>query len=231
MNLITCVVENGKPTARKVNWYNYYSPIRAKFGAQYLVACSDNDQIPDDYTIPIQRHDAYFMRPELTENALNVITFKEELPPRVDGATYPRHWRSLLACFELGQDLGADHLLTLESDSWVLTPRLAERLITLPAGIGCPWCPLHDMAELMLASYHRDVFPMMIAFIKSKSWEEWAKPQPHNLERTLSRVFNLTIWREMIGDRYVEYLPPANVPPADADFIIQGEATPPVWKG
>jgi hypothetical protein len=232
-NLLTCVVEYGKPSARKSNWYKYYSPIRVKLDARYLVASGDSDPILMDYdcnTNVIQCPDIYWHR-KLREDSLNLLWFREALPARSDGNTYPRHWRSLLACFELAKVTGCERLLTLESDSWALTRRLADRLGGFPSGIGCPWCACHSMVELMLAVYHRDIYGKMIDFIKAKSWAEWAKPQPHNLERTVGAHFNVQPWMDLVGDRYCERDPAEQTPPADADFIIQGEGITPAWKG
>jgi hypothetical protein len=231
-NLITCVIENSKPTVRKNNWWAYYGPLRARFDAKYLVACSDDENVANDYNCDTSIITAESDRPQrqVREDALNIVTFKTQLPARVDGCSYPRHWRSLLTCFDLAKKLQCERLLTLESDSWVLTGRLADRLAKFPSGIGCPWCAVHTMAELMLAVYHRDIFDRMIAFIKRKSWEEWAKPQPENLERTLAKEFGIIPWMDLVGDRYVEREKPEQTPPADADFVIQGEGHTPLFR-
>jgi hypothetical protein len=241
MNIISAVVELDKPIDRKVNWINYYLPLRHRLNAGYFVLSSDQDgdfaqlNFPNrEVSILDYERRGWFRG--LRDDCVNVICFKDKLPPRPEGKSnsYPRHWRSLLACFELAKAVNAENLLTLESDSWVLSDRLADRLYNWSHGIGCPWCPVHNMPELMLAAYNKDSYEAVMKLIKSKSWEQWAEPQPENLERLFGHTFKLEIWQDMIGDRYVEYqdIGPQGKPiPEDADFCIQGDHITPRFKG
>ena len=227
-NLISCAIENAKPTARKNAWAKYYLPLLDKFDAMALVAFSDSDPIPkEEYEVPI------WEGAPLKRDALNIHAAYLRLPARVDGNSYPRHWHYLWRALRLAWDLKADRLFTIESDSWVLTQRVINRMMNCKAGIGCPWCLIHGMPETMLAAYSREAFKPMIGFIESKTWQEWAEPQPLCLERKLPEIFTHEIWGDIIGDRYCEYLPedPRHVVPPSADFVIQGEGTSPVWRG
>jgi len=226
MNIIACQIENEKPTDRKIEWYRYYAPIKASFGSDLLLASSDSPDIAEDYDIPI--HVVSDIR-RLNPDALNILPQPTALPRRVNDWTYPRYVRSVLACFLAAHDLGAERLILLDSDTFVLSARLARHLGTLDRGCGSCWCERFGFAEIMCSAFCRDTYQAVIDFIHGKSWEQWTEPQPEPFEMMLPKAIpDFQIWRQFIGNRYSEC--EDRTVPEDADFVCQGNAGTCRWK-
>ena len=232
MNIICCAIENEKPNARKEFWFRYYSKIMREFDAEYLIAISDGPNISQDYQIPVEQIDFSDPVSMWIKGRLNIVTFPEQLPARVDGSTYPRYYRSIWAAMTIGMALKVDRVLEIETDAWVYTPRMAKRLASHSRPtIGCGFSSRWGFPELMLATYPHALFAEVAQFIEQRTWADWAKPQPEIFEKVMEQTFPTTIWGDMIGDRYAEasgFVAPA----ADADFSVQDErVTIDRWRG
>ena len=186
MNMIGGTMVNKFPIARTENYFKYYHPLLRKFDSEYLVVSADSDAVSTEYHVPIHKvpfksvDDGRFTLDPL---ALNIITFEDPMVLKVNIWTYPAFWRSLWSLLKLAKKIGAVRLIELGTDCWVHTQRFADRLSTYQGpGIGCPWCARYQMLDLALASFHRDVFDSLIAFIESKTWAEWTVPQTMDFE-------------------------------------------------
>jgi hypothetical protein len=236
MNILGATFLNHKPNDRKENWFRFYHCLRDKFDADFLVAAADDREVSRALRMPVNIiPESDLSLPHLEPFMLNIITFDAVLPDRVNMWTYPRYWRSFHGLMRVAKAVGAERLLHLETDAWVYTQRLADRFKShTPARadghdrVACPWCPRYRMAELMLGVYHRSIFDPLLKFIESKTWEEWAQPQPMDFETAITINFGVQIWRDMIGDRYSEDGRPL---PANADFSVQDDVSVPVWRG
>jgi predicted GIY-YIG superfamily endonuclease len=230
-NLLGCTIINEFPNDRKENYFRYYHPIRREFGAEFLVASSNSKEVPTDYHMPITTFPAEAIGIEKFKPnfyGLNILTFEQRLPTRLNIWTYSEYWRSLWANLKLAKALDCVRLIELETDAWVYTKRLANRMINYRNGIGCPYCAKHKCAELMAAVYHRDTYDAVISFIESKSWEEWAKPQPCDFENAMMQKFKIDVWKDFLGDRHLEY---GHAMDPNADFSVNDIYQVPVWRG
>jgi hypothetical protein len=198
-----------------------------KFGADYIMAVSDSEQVPTDYQIPIAVWPFDEKCVPLVKDKLNIITFKEPLPARIDRLTYPRYYRSLWGAIKIAKMLQADRLLEIESDAWVYTQRLATKLASIETGIGSPWCPRYRMPEVMLAAYYHDSFDATLRLIESRTWAQWSEPRLASFEQIVSANLPLVVWDEFKGDRYVE----CGIPVCESsDFSVQDTIPALKWK-
>ncbi len=117
---------------------------------------------------------------------------------RQSGAAYPGWWRSFFHSLDLARAMGAEKIVHIESDAYVLRPRLAEFLNGLRTGWHVLWIPTYGMPETAIQVICADQFQQFDAF----------RSDPGNQinERIAEHILPFTdIHKEFIGDRYSEF--------------------------
>ena len=149
---------------------------------------------------------------------------------------YPGWWRSFLHSIDVARELGADKIIHIESDAYILSPRLVDFINQTQTGWHVLWTRHNDFPETAIQVICRDQFDSFENFKKTNPSLHFPDMAEHVLPFT-------AVHREFKGDRYSElqrnrggilrskkfnFLRLINwefftVPvPADADFATQG---------
>lgn len=162
-----------------------------------------------------------------------MIRFDDNLG-RKSISDYPGWWRSFLHSVQIARDLGVDKIIHIESDAYILTPRLADFINNIQSGWHVLWSPHYQFPETAIQIICQDQFDRL---------EQLKHAHPdYAFSDIAEKVLPFTsINQEFKGDRYSEFqknrgifrsrkfnkLPIFNldffvVPiPADADFVTQ----------
>jgi hypothetical protein len=235
--LMGCTSENHYAPDRVVRWFDYYSRLKEDMGVDCLATSSDSSVLNSGWEVPVRVGGDG--KRVFDRDALNVLTCGTELPPRVDGNTYPRLWRSFARLLQAAKEARAPKLVYVESDFRVLSGRLAERVRMVESGFAAAYCPRQNFVESGLMVVCADAYDRVLRAVTSKPWHERCLPQrgDDTLEATLARECRPQAWSDLVGDRYSEtgYMRPdpaypGNVP-ADADFAAQADGLPAGYRG
>ena len=162
-----------------------------------------------------------------------IIRFENNLG-RQSIKDYPGWWRSFLHSVAVAKELGADKIIHIESDAYVLSQRLVDFINQTRTGWHVLWTQHNNFPETAIQVICRDQFDVFENF-KAQN------PSLHFPDYA-ERILPFTdVNREFIGDRYSElhrnrgifrskkfnFLPEYweffRVPiPEDADFVTQG---------
>lgn len=126
---------------------------------------------------------------------------------------YKYCWRALYFGRELFQEYDYDKVIHLNNDSFVLSKKIANHIVSIKDGEGwMPWCPKHSFPECDINVYTKNF---------EGYWNLTAKPYGSWVPQAMENVLRSHSWKvekEWIGDRYSEY--PIEIP-KDADFATQ----------
>lgn len=149
---------------------------------------------------------------------------------------YPGWWRSFLHSINVARELGADKIIHIESDAYILSPRLVDFINQVQSGWHVLWTEHNDFPETAIQVICRDQFEIFENFKNKNPSLHFPDMAEHVLPFT-------AVHREFKGDRYSElqrnrgrilrskkfnFLRRINwefftVPvPEDADFATQG---------
>jgi len=126
-----------------------------------------------------------------------IIHFDNNLG-RNSTADYPGWWRSFLHSVDIANQLGVDKIIHIESDAYILTPRLADYINEIQSGWHVLWSPHYQFPETAIQVICRDQFDI---------FEQIKKDHP---DFTFSDIAEkvlpfTTINREFKGDRYSDF--------------------------
>lgn len=124
---------------------------------------------------------------------------------------YRGWWRSFLFALDVAQTYGFDKIVHVESDAYLVSPRMVEYVNGLRRGWTAMWCPRWSFPETAVQVICADAFDAM-AEVYSRGLDELVKLQA---EYTLPFTH---VAKDLVGDRYGEYR--ADVP-ADADYACE----------
>lgn len=124
---------------------------------------------------------------------------------------YRGWWRSFLFALDVAQTYGFDKIVHVESDAYLVSPRMVDYVNGLSRGWTAMWCPRWNFPETAVQVICADAFDAM-AEIYGRGLDELCKRQA---EYTLPFTH---VERGLVGDRYGEYRD--DVPP-DADYACE----------
>lgn len=163
-----------------------------------------------------------------------IIRFDDNLG-RQSIKDYPGWWRSFLHSVEVARELGADKIIHIESDAYILSPRLRNFLDQTSTGWHVLWTQHNNFPETAIQVICRDQFEIFEDFKQKNPTLHFPDMAEHMLPFT-------AVNKEFKGDRYSELkrnrgifkskkfnslpifkLDFFNVQvPEDADFVTQG---------
>lgn len=163
-----------------------------------------------------------------------IIRFDNNLG-RQSGADYPGWWRSFLHSVKVANELGVDKIIHIESDAYIMTPRLAKFINEIESGWNVLWSPRYRMPETAIQVICRDQFPILEQFKDSH--------RDYSFSDIAEKVLPFTtVHKQFKGDRYSDFTKNRwifrskkfnKIPifkhvffwetiPPDADFVTQG---------
>lgn len=164
----------------------------------------------------------------------NVIVRFDDNLGRQSMSAYPGWWRSFLHSVTLARELGADKIIHIESDAFILSSRLADFINAIESGWHVMWTEYYKFPETAIQVICRDQFD---------AFEQFKARQPDlNYGELAEYLLPFTsVDRQFKGDRYSEIRSLRgifrskkferiallrkhiyrNTIPADADFVTQ----------
>ena len=148
---------------------------------------------------------------------------------------YPGWWRSFLHSVEVARELDVDKIIHIESDAYILSPRLRDFIDQTRSGWHVLWTQHNNFPETAIQVICRDQFEIFEDFKRKNPTLHFPDMAEHMLPFT-------AVNKEFIGDRYSElkrnrgifkskkfnFIPMFKWDfftvqvPADADFVTQG---------
>lgn len=134
--------------------------------------------------------------PPLAEDAKLVVRFPDNLG-RQSTSIYPGWWRSFFYSLQLARLTGAEKIVHIESDAYILSQRLADFINEVSSGWHVMWSPRYRMPETAIQVICADQFTSFERF----------QQDPHNRvnHEFAENILPFTeIHKEFSGDRYSE---------------------------
>ena len=179
--------------SRYQRWLDYYQngPIKA---LKKIMIDDGSPFLPSHKiikTIPVN------MPLTPNEDEKLIIRFDDNLG-RKSTSDYPGWWRSFLHSISIANELDADKIIHIESDAYILTPRLADYINEIKSGWHVLWSPHYQFPETAIQVICRDQFDIF-GQIKT-DYPNFTFPD------IAEKVLPFTnINREFKGDRYSEF--------------------------
>jgi hypothetical protein len=218
---------------RYQRWLDYYAngPIDADFR---IMIDDGSPYLPPPDVIQTVHHAAPLA---LAGGGSALVHFDDNLG-RQSISAYPGWWRSFLHSLALARELGADKIIHIESDAYILSPRLADYINGVAAGWHVMWTERCQFPETAIQVICRDQFDAL---------ERFKARQPDlNYGEIAEKILPFTtVARQFKGDRYSEMRKNRGIfrsrkfdriplfqtsffttpIPADADFVTQAIPT------
>jgi len=215
--------------SRYQRWLDYYKDVPINAVKKILID-DGSPSLPPRDSINMLPHDAPLASNE-DENL--IIRFDDNLG-RQDMETYPGWWRSFLHSVEVAKALGADKIIHIESDAFILSQRLVDFINQTESGWHVLWAQRYKFPETAIQIICRDQFEHLENFKDAHPGLVF----PDIAERLLP--FS-AVHQQFKGDRYSEFKKNRwifrsrkfdRIPlfergffwepiPADADFVTQ----------
>ena len=163
-----------------------------------------------------------------------IIRFDNNLG-RQSGADYPGWWRSFLHSVKVANELGVNKIIHIESDAYIMTPRLVNFINEIESGWNVLWSPRYRFPETAIQVICRDQFEI---------FEKFKGNHPdYSFPDIAERLLPFTaVHKQFKGDRYSDFTKNRwifrskkfnKIPifkhvyfwetiPPDADFVTQG---------
>lgn len=203
-----------------VRYIKYYSGKKKELDFDSLCIIDDGtesywlDSLSDKIELNIINADKL---PRVLPPGINYITFKNHLG-RPEWVVTAGWFRSFTFSAALALKYKFDKLIHIESDAFVLTDRLFDKLKRTAIGWLALWCARHRFPETAIQVIGKDMIHKLNNFwlMQEKCWYG-ARDDDTKIAEF---VFPFTeICRDYIGDRYGE--DPINGIPIEADFACQ----------
>jgi hypothetical protein len=214
---------------RYKRWLDYYrhAPIDA---VKKILIDDGSPFLPPADMIETVAHTA-----PLSNTGDNVMIRFDNNLGRQSTSAYPGWWRSFLHSISVARELGADRIIHIESDAFILSQRLADFINQTQSGWHVLWTQRHHLPETAIQVICRDQFDQ---------FEDFKARYPDlNFPDMAERLLPFSsINRTFKGDRYSEFQRNRGIfrsrkfngipmfqwdlfvepIPADADFATQG---------
>lgn len=215
---------------RYQRWLDYYDdmPINA---IKKILIDDGSPFLPPAEIIKTISHD----EPLSLDNGKNVLIHFNDNLGRQSMASYPGWWRSFLHSIDVANALGADKIIHIESDAYILSQRLVDFINETESGWHVLWTQRYQFPETAIQVICRDQF------------ENFQKFKDDHREIGFTDIAEkllpfTAIHRQFKGDRYSEFKKNRGIfrsrkfdflpifqwrffldpTPDDADFITQG---------
>lgn len=132
----------------------------------------------------------------LATHRVQVLRFPSRLG-RAGRFSYPGWWRSFTHSVKLARALGAHKLIHVESDAFVLSPRLRSYIESLERGWTVLWTELHQIPETAIQVICRDQYDALASFGDGR----WQSHEGVAAETVLPFT---QVVKHFKGDRYSE---------------------------
>ena len=216
--------------SRYQRWLDYYEtmPINA---IRKIMIDDGSPYLPSEKIINTVHHSSSL---SLHNDTNLIIRFDDNLG-RQSGSAYPGWWRSFLHSINIANELAVDKIIHIESDAYILTPRLVNFINEIESGWHVLWSPRYKFPETAIQIICRDQFEV---------FEKFKNNNPSlSFSDIAERLLPFTaIHQQFKGDRYSEIKKNRwifrskkfdKIPifkrdffwepiPADADFVTQG---------
>lgn len=213
--LLFCTSFTDNDPQRYQDWINYYFPKMNGLGAEQIFLIDDGSKITDlDPKLKVIKAEEPL--PDILEGNLNMVHFCENLG-RTALLTYPGWWRSFTFSVKIAQKYSFDKIIHIESDFYVVSPRLTTYLKELKSGWTALWSETYRFPETAIQVICQDRFADLEKFYK-KGTEFYMK----NKIFAEKKLPFTKIEKGFLGGRYGEKreLLPDNIPP-NADYVGQ----------
>lgn len=177
---------------RYQRWLDYYrnGPIRAD---KTILIDDGSPYLPPPDVIPTLPHSA----PLSTAGSDSVIIQFENNLGRQSIVAYPGWWRSFLHSVTLAKKMGADKIIHIESDAYVLSARLADFINQVDSGWHVLWTEHYQFPETAIQVICSDQFEIFEQFKARRPDLDFGDLAEKLLPFT-------AVHRQFKGDRYSE---------------------------
>lgn len=163
---------NGQPPTRlerTLKWLDFYAPLLQKFNAEKIVFIDDASSLENVRALGgnLYTPDFRLLETATTRPYLDIIRFEERLP-RQSVKDYPYFWRGIEMMPQVARHYAFNKLIFIESDCYVLTPRLVNFMRDLNQGYCAFWCPKYKCPESALSVLCQDQFAMLEQFCRDQ---------------------------------------------------------------
>lgn len=180
--------------SRYKRWLAFHQKIN--FGDTHFVLIDDASPFcpPENEAIVIEPGAA------LPQDMPAIIRFSNRLG-RSSLLSYPGWWRSFLHSVDLARSLGAQKIIHVESDAFIISQKMREYINSLSSGWTTFWAASYNFPETAIQVICEDQFEALASF-KEK--------HPSELEgKFAEELLPFThVNRAMVGDRYSEFRVP-----------------------
>ena len=133
----------------------------------------------------------------LHEGQPSIIRFPDRLG-RSSLLSYPGWWRSFLHSVDLARRIGANKIIHVESDAFIISQRMRDYINNLHSGWTTFWAASYNFPETAIQVICEDQFDALASFKDKPTAELEGKFAEELLPFTC-------VNREMVGDRYSEF--------------------------
>jgi hypothetical protein len=188
--------------AKWKKWISYYERRKDLFGAERIVLIDDGTPL-EHIRLRVNLISADQPLPDELPKGVLMFRFEKHLG-RSSTFSFPGWWRSFTFSYEVANKYSFDRIIHLESDAFVISPRMARYIRNLCKGWSAFWCPRYNFPEAAVQIICRDSFQEMEAFYTDgkRFWSQAAAFPPALPEHALPFT---NVSKEFAGDRYGEY--------------------------
>jgi hypothetical protein len=178
---------------RYQRWLNYYDKIPIVAEKKIMI----DDGSP--FSPPREEIEVIHHSDNITgkSNKNLLVRFDDNLG-RQSLSAYPGWWRSFLHSLEIAKNLSAGKIIHIESDAYVLSPRLVNFINTVDSGWHVLWAQRYALPETAIQVICRDQFP---------AFEQFRNESDGLIQRDIAeRLLPFTsVGKQFKGDRYSEF--------------------------
>jgi len=213
---------------RYTRWLAYYSALRLP-QTQLIIIDDASPYTPDPTEIRCVQSGTDL---SAEHTSPMIVRFDQRLG-RSARFSYPGWWRSFLHGVDVARAVGAERIIHIESDAFILSKRLLQYIESLQSGWTVLWSPHYEMPETAIQVICSDQFELMASQQNKLQADRDGRMAEHLLPFT-------HVERQFLGDRYGEirvhrgplrsrkfdWIPLFRLPffggcPAGADFATQ----------
>jgi hypothetical protein len=207
--------QRDRSLSRYSKWCNYYIPRAKEFGASHVFLIDDGTPLPRLKKLKIPIINAEGPLPKTLPGKAVIFRFPKRYG-RSSISVYPGWWRSFSFSSQLAKHYGFDKVIHVESDAYVLSPRMAKALSRINKGWNVLWCPRWKFPECSIQIIGKDSIAALNQYWKAGK-KFWFKKR--NNSEFAERILPFTnIIKSFKGDRFGEY---RRTVPVNADFVCQ----------
>lgn len=178
---------------RYQRWLHYYDTM--PIVAEKKIMIDDGSPFsPPREEIEVVHHSEDIAK----KSAKNLLVHFDDNLGRQSLSAYPGWWRSFLHSLEIAKNLGAEKIIHIESDAYILSRQLVDFINDVDSGWHVLWAQRYALPETAIQVICRDQFPAFERF-KSESAE---LIQRDIAERLLPFT---SVGKQFKGDRYSEF--------------------------